>query len=78
MASGATSGKKIDIKALIDERPISAYPWLLVALCFLIVAADGMGRFGGIFGAAIGGALLGFGWRFGARISHASSLKSLL
>ena len=37
-----TSGKTIDIKAFIDQRPISAYQWLLVALCFLIVTADGM------------------------------------
>ena len=37
-----TSGKTIDIKAFIDERPIAAYQWLLVALCFLIVTADGM------------------------------------
>ncbi|EKS70215.1 major facilitator superfamily protein [Burkholderia sp. SJ98] len=37
-----TSGKTIDIKGFIDERPISAYQWLLVALCFLIVTADGM------------------------------------
>jgi AAHS family 4-hydroxybenzoate transporter-like MFS transporter len=37
-----TSGKRIDIKAFIDERSISAYQWLLVALCFLIVTADGM------------------------------------
>ncbi|MDR5856152.1 aromatic acid/H+ symport family MFS transporter [Caballeronia sp. LZ062] len=37
-----TSGKTIDIKGFIDERPISAYQWLLVALCFLVVTADGM------------------------------------
>jgi MFS transporter, AAHS family, 4-hydroxybenzoate transporter len=37
-----TSGKTIDIKAFIDERAISPYQWLLVALCFLIVTADGM------------------------------------
>jgi AAHS family 4-hydroxybenzoate transporter-like MFS transporter len=37
-----TSGKRIDIKAFIDERPISLYQWLLVALCFLIVTVDGM------------------------------------
>ena len=35
-------GKSIDIKAFIDERPISPYQWLLVALCFLVVTADGM------------------------------------
>jgi MFS transporter, AAHS family, 4-hydroxybenzoate transporter len=34
--------RSIDIKGLIDERPISAYQWLLVALCFLVVTADGM------------------------------------
>jgi len=32
----------IDVKAFIDERPISPYQWLLVALCFLVVLADGM------------------------------------
>ncbi|WP_250455599.1 aromatic acid/H+ symport family MFS transporter [Caballeronia sp. ATUFL_M2_KS44] len=37
-----TSGRTIDIKGFIDERPISAYQWLLVALCFLVVTADGM------------------------------------
>jgi AAHS family 4-hydroxybenzoate transporter-like MFS transporter len=37
-----TSSKTIDIKAFIDGRKISAYQWLLVALCFLIVTADGM------------------------------------
>lgn len=36
------SGKTIDIKAFIDDRAISAYQWLLVALCFLVVTADGM------------------------------------
>jgi MFS transporter, AAHS family, 4-hydroxybenzoate transporter len=35
-------GKNIDIKRFIDGRPISGYQWLLVVLCFLIVAADGM------------------------------------
>lgn len=33
---------QVDIKAFIDERPISAMQWLLVALCFLIVASDGI------------------------------------
>ncbi|SEB24882.1 aromatic acid/H+ symport family MFS transporter [Variovorax sp. YR216] len=32
----------IDVKAFIDDRPPSAYQWLLVILCFLVVAADGM------------------------------------
>ncbi|CAD6513399.1 MFS transporter [Paraburkholderia sabiae] len=36
------ASKTIDIKAFIDERHISAYQWLLVALCFLAVTADGM------------------------------------
>jgi AAHS family 4-hydroxybenzoate transporter-like MFS transporter len=34
--------KMIDIKAFIDERPITPFLWALVALCFLIVVADGM------------------------------------
>lgn len=33
---------RVDVKALIDERPISLYQWLLVAMCFLVVVADGM------------------------------------
>src|SRR5579884_528084 len=37
-----TSATTIDVKAFIDERPISSYQWLLVALCFLVVATDGM------------------------------------
>ena len=37
-----TTANTIDVKAFIDERPISPYQWLLVALCFLVVAADGM------------------------------------
>ncbi|UHC20219.1 MFS transporter (plasmid) [Methylobacterium currus] len=36
------SSRPIEIKSFIDERPISPYQWLLVALCFLIVIADGM------------------------------------
>jgi MFS transporter, AAHS family, 4-hydroxybenzoate transporter len=37
-----STSKTIDIKAFIDERPISPWQWLLVALCFLAVTADGM------------------------------------
>jgi AAHS family 4-hydroxybenzoate transporter-like MFS transporter len=32
----------IDIKSFIDERPISAFQWFIVAMCFLVVVADGM------------------------------------
>lgn len=32
----------IDIKAFIDERPIAPFLWALVAMCFLVVVADGM------------------------------------
>lgn len=32
----------IDIKAFIDDRPIAPFLWVLVAICFLIVVADGM------------------------------------
>ncbi len=32
----------VDIKSFIDDRPISAFQWFLVAMCFLVVVADGM------------------------------------
>jgi len=32
----------VDVKAFIDERPVSTYQWFLVAMCFLVVVADGM------------------------------------
>src|SRR5262249_47684628 len=32
----------VDVKAFIDQRKMSATQWLLLALCFLVVAADGM------------------------------------
>jgi AAHS family 4-hydroxybenzoate transporter-like MFS transporter len=44
-ASPAAAGRittPIDIKSFIDGQPISVYQWLLVALCFLVVVADGM------------------------------------
>lgn len=34
--------RTVDIKAFIDQRPISAYQWVVVAICFMIVATDGM------------------------------------
>lgn len=34
--------QSVDIKAFIDQRPISPYQWLLTALCFMVVFADGM------------------------------------
>ena len=33
---------RVDVKAFIDDRPMSAMQWLLLGLCFLVVAADGM------------------------------------
>jgi MFS transporter, AAHS family, 4-hydroxybenzoate transporter len=39
---GRKSARTIDVKAFIDERPISVHQWLLVAICFLVVVADGM------------------------------------
>jgi AAHS family 4-hydroxybenzoate transporter-like MFS transporter len=31
----------VDVKAFIDERPISAFQWFLVAMCFVVVAGSG-------------------------------------
>ena len=39
---GAGPSATVDIKTFIDNRPISAFQWLLVAMCFLVVVADGM------------------------------------
>lgn len=36
------ASRPIDVKSFIDQRPVSASQWLLVALCFLVVVADGM------------------------------------
>ncbi|WP_437883088.1 MFS transporter [Pseudomonas sp. LRF_L74] len=33
--------KPVDVKDWIDNRPVSAYQWLILALCFLIVLFDG-------------------------------------
>ncbi len=32
----------VDVRAFINERGMSGYQWLVLVLCFLIVAADGM------------------------------------
>jgi MFS transporter, AAHS family, 4-hydroxybenzoate transporter len=32
----------IDIKGFIDELPISGFQWFIIAMCFLVVVADGM------------------------------------
>jgi AAHS family 4-hydroxybenzoate transporter-like MFS transporter len=32
----------VDVKAFINERPMSRYQWMILAICFLIVAVDGM------------------------------------
>src|SRR3954453_8338055 len=41
VAAGQT-GRTVDIKAFIDAQRITAYQWLLVAICFMIAVADGM------------------------------------
>lgn len=38
----AASAKDVDVKAFINERPMTGAQWLLLILCFLIVAADGI------------------------------------
>src|SRR3954454_11281111 len=42
LAAAGQTGRTIDIKAFIDAQRITAYQWLLVAICFMIVVADGM------------------------------------
>jgi len=38
----SSTPSRVDVKAFIDERAMSPAQWLLLALCFLVVAADGM------------------------------------
>ena len=35
------TSKTLDIRALIDESPVSKFQWLVIGLCFCIVAMDG-------------------------------------
>lgn len=37
-----TSTNQVDVKAFIDQRGLGPIQWLLLALCFLVVAVDGM------------------------------------
>jgi len=37
-----SASPRVDVRTFINERPMSGYQWLVLALCFLIVAADGM------------------------------------
>jgi AAHS family 4-hydroxybenzoate transporter-like MFS transporter len=40
--SSSAEPAKVDVKAFIDERAMGGRQWLLLALCFAIVALDGM------------------------------------
>ena len=37
-----TLSQTLDVRAYIDDRKMTGYQWLLLALCFFIVATDGM------------------------------------
>jgi AAHS family 4-hydroxybenzoate transporter-like MFS transporter len=37
-----TQDNTLDVRTFINQRPLSSYQWMLVALCFFIVAVDGM------------------------------------
>ena len=37
-----TTRTSVDVKAFIDERGLTSIQWLLLVLCFLVVAVDGM------------------------------------
>ena len=39
---GGAATSSVDIKSFIDGRAISPFQWFLVAMCFLVIAADGM------------------------------------
>jgi AAHS family 4-hydroxybenzoate transporter-like MFS transporter len=37
-----TASETLDVRAYIDDRKMTGYQWLLLFLCFFIVATDGM------------------------------------
>lgn len=37
-----TMNSIVDVRQFINERPMSRYQWMILAICFLIVAVDGM------------------------------------
>lgn len=39
-----TISQTLDVRAYINDRKMTGYQWLLLGLCFLIVATDGMDR----------------------------------
>ena len=41
-SASRTEKIKVDVKAFIDQRAMGSMQWLLLGLCFLIVALDGM------------------------------------
>ena len=36
------ANSKVDVEAFIDQRGMTSMQWLLLALCFCVVAVDGM------------------------------------
>lgn len=40
--NSSTASSPVDVRTFINGRAMSGYQWLVLALCFLIVAADGM------------------------------------
>lgn len=42
MESCVKSESLVDVRRFINERPMSPYQWLILGLCFLIVAVDGV------------------------------------
>ncbi|WP_297835876.1 aromatic acid/H+ symport family MFS transporter [Pseudomonas sp.] len=40
--SSTDKNKSVDVQDFIDSRPVSPYQWLIVGLCFLVTAIDGL------------------------------------
>ncbi|MEM5454631.1 MFS transporter [Paraburkholderia phytofirmans] len=49
MSSANSSSEVVDVQAFIDQQRFSPYQWLILGLCFLIVAADGFDTAAGGF-----------------------------
>lgn len=42
LSASAAGGRTLDVQTFINEQPLSAFQWRVVALCFLIVFLDGL------------------------------------
>lgn len=40
--SSTDKNNSVDVQDFIDKRPVSRYQWMILGLCFLVTAIDGL------------------------------------